>query len=83
MAIEFKDGKYVDPKTGHVTLDPTIYKDWQIAEEAEKNLPSVAVPSSSSNPRRSSATLSVCFLEADSASAHIRDPSCFRRYPAT
>ena len=41
MAIEFKDGKYVDPKTGHVTLDPTIYKDWQIAEEAEKNLPSV------------------------------------------
>ena len=41
MAIEFKDGKYVDPKTGRVTLDPTIYKDWQIAEEAEKNLPSV------------------------------------------
>ena len=41
MAIEFKDGKYVDPKIGHVTLDPTIYKDWQIAEEAEKNLPSV------------------------------------------
>ena len=38
MAIEFKDGKYVDPKTGHVTLDPTIYKDWQIAEEAEKAL---------------------------------------------
>ena len=33
MAIEFKDGKYVDPKTGHVTLDPTIYKDWQIAED--------------------------------------------------
>ena len=22
-------------------LDPTIYKDWQIAEEAEENLPSV------------------------------------------
>ena len=22
-------------------LDPTIYKDWQIAEEAEKTLPSV------------------------------------------
>ena len=41
MAIEFKDGKYVDPKTGRVTLDPTVYKDWQIAEEAEKNLPSV------------------------------------------
>ena len=36
MAIEFKDGKYVDPKTGRVTLDPTVYKDWQIAEEAEK-----------------------------------------------
>ena len=41
MAIEFKDGKYVDPQTGRVTLDPTIYKDWQIAEEAEKALPSV------------------------------------------
>ena len=41
MAIEFKDGKYVDPQTGRVTLDPTQYKDWQIAEEAEKNLPSV------------------------------------------
>ena len=25
MAIEFKDGKYVDPETGHVTLDPTEY----------------------------------------------------------
>ena len=34
MAIEFKDGKYVDPQTGRVTLDPTVYKDWQIAEEA-------------------------------------------------
>ena len=22
-------------------LDPTVYKDWQIAEEAERNLPSV------------------------------------------
>jgi formate--tetrahydrofolate ligase len=22
-------------------LDPTVYKDWQIAEDAEKNLPSV------------------------------------------
>ena len=41
MAIEFKDGKYVDPQTGRVTLDPTVYKDWQIAEEAEKNLPPV------------------------------------------
>ena len=40
MAIEFKDGKYVDTN-GHVTLDPTIYKDWQIAEEAEKALPPV------------------------------------------
>ena len=40
MAIEFKDGKYVH-EDGHVTLDPTVYKDWQIAEEAEKNLPSV------------------------------------------
>ena len=36
MAIEFKDGKYVDPETGRVTLDPTVYKDWQIAEEAEE-----------------------------------------------
>ena len=35
MAIEFKDGKYVD-ENGRVTLDPTVYKDWQIAEEAEK-----------------------------------------------
>ena len=41
MAIEFKDGKYVDPETGRVTLDPTEYKDWQIAEEAERTLPSV------------------------------------------
>ncbi|MBQ7871475.1 MAG: formate--tetrahydrofolate ligase, partial [Oscillospiraceae bacterium] len=40
MAIEFKDGKYVH-EDGHVTLDPTVYKDWQIAEEAEKTLPSV------------------------------------------
>ena len=40
MAIEFKDGKYVH-EDGHVTLDPTVYKDWQIAEEAEKALPSV------------------------------------------
>ena len=35
MAIEFKDGKYVD-ENGRVTLDPTVYKDWQIAEEAER-----------------------------------------------
>ena len=41
MAIEFKDGKYVDPETGRVTLDPTEYKDWQIAEEAERTLPPV------------------------------------------
>ena len=40
MAINFVDGKYVDEK-GFVKLDPTIYKDWQIAEEAEKTLPSV------------------------------------------
>ena len=40
MAIEFTDGKYVD-ENGKVTLDPTVYKDWQIAEEAEKTLPSV------------------------------------------
>ncbi len=41
MAIEFKDGKYVDPETGRVALDPTVYKDWQIAEEAERTLPPV------------------------------------------
>ena len=41
MAINFVDGKYVNPETGRVTLDPTMYKDWQIAEEAEKTLPSV------------------------------------------
>lgn len=40
MAIEFKDGKYTAPD-GRVILDPTEYKDWQIAEEAEKTLPSV------------------------------------------
>ena len=40
MAINFVDGKYVHAD-GHVTLDPTMYKDWQIAEEAEKTLPSV------------------------------------------
>ena len=33
MAINFVDGKYVDEK-GMVNLDPTIYADWQIAEEA-------------------------------------------------
>ena len=36
MAINFVDGKYVDEKTGFVKLDPTVYADWQIAEEAEK-----------------------------------------------
>ena len=41
MAINFVDGKYVDEKTGLVKLDPVQYKDWQIAEEAEKSLPSV------------------------------------------
>ncbi len=40
MAINFIDGKYVDPN-GRVHLDPTVYKDWQIAEEAEKTLPPV------------------------------------------
>ena len=40
MAINFVDGKYVDEK-GFVKLDPTVYADWQIAEEAEKTLPSV------------------------------------------
>ena len=40
MAINFVDGKYVDEK-GFVKLDPTVYKDWQIAEEAEKTLPPV------------------------------------------
>ena len=40
MAINFVDGKYVDEK-GLVKLDPTVYADWQIAEEAEKTLPSV------------------------------------------
>ena len=40
MAIEFVDGKYVSPN-GTVKLDPTVYKDWQIAEEAEKTLPGV------------------------------------------
>ena len=40
MAINFVDGKYVDEK-GIVKLDPTIYADWQIAEEAEKTLPPV------------------------------------------
>ena len=40
MAINFVDGKYVDEK-GIVKLDPTVYADWQIAEEAEKTLPSV------------------------------------------
>ena len=38
--IEFHDGKYTD-ENGRVMLDPTVYKDWQIAEEAEKSLPSV------------------------------------------
>ena len=42
MAIVFdENGKYVDEK-GFVKLDPTKFKDWQIAEEAEKTLPSVA-----------------------------------------
>ena len=41
MAIIFdENGKYVDEK-GFVKLDPTQFADWQIAEEAEKTLPSV------------------------------------------
>ena len=41
MAIVFdENGKYVDEK-GLVKLDPTMFADWQIAEEAEKTLPSV------------------------------------------
>ena len=41
MAIVFdENGKYVDEK-GLVKLDPTKFADWQIAEEAEKSLPSV------------------------------------------
>ncbi|MBQ8757203.1 MAG: formate--tetrahydrofolate ligase, partial [Oscillospiraceae bacterium] len=40
MAINFVDGKYVDEK-GITKLDPTVYADWQIAEEAEKTLPPV------------------------------------------
>ena len=41
MAIVFdENGKYVDEK-GFVKLDPTKFADWQIAEEAEKTLPSV------------------------------------------
>ena len=62
MAIEFKDGKYVDPETGRVTLDPTVYKDWQIAEEAERTLPPVeevwSPTRSSPTARRPSWTLS-------------------------
>ncbi len=38
--IEFRDGKYLRPD-GTEILDPTVYKDWQIAEAAEKNLPDV------------------------------------------
>ena len=41
MAIVFdENGKYVD-ENGNVKLDPTKFADWQIAEEAEKTLPSV------------------------------------------
>ena len=41
MAIVYdENGKYVDEK-GMVKLDPTKFADWQIAEEAEKTLPSV------------------------------------------
>lgn len=40
--IHFQDGKYTDERTGRVFLDPTVYKDWQIAEEAEKSLPPVS-----------------------------------------
>ena len=41
MAINFVDGKYVNPESGRVTLDPTMYADCQIAEDAEKTLPPV------------------------------------------
>ena len=41
MAIVFdENGKYIDEK-GIVKLDPSKFADWQIAEEAEKTLPSV------------------------------------------
>lgn len=40
MSTTFSNGRYVD-ENGTVKLDPTVYKDWQIAEEAEKTLPPV------------------------------------------
>ena len=33
MAFDFQNGSYTDP-TGRVTLDPTVYKDWQIGAAA-------------------------------------------------
>ena len=38
MAFDFQNGSYTDP-TGRVTLDPTVYKDWQIGAAAERQLP--------------------------------------------
>ena len=38
--IKFQNGKYRNSE-GRVMLDPVEYKDWQIAETAEKDLPSV------------------------------------------
>ncbi len=38
--IEFCNGKYIRPD-GTEVLDPTVYKDWQIAQAAEENLPDV------------------------------------------
>ena len=38
--MDFHNGSYTD-ENGGVRLDPTVYKDWQIAEEAEKSLPPV------------------------------------------
>lgn len=38
MAFDFQNGSYTDP-TGRVTLDPAVYKDWQIGAAAERQLP--------------------------------------------
>ena len=40
MTFDFKNGSYTDP-AGHTTLDPTVYKDWQIGAAAEQALPDV------------------------------------------
>jgi formate--tetrahydrofolate ligase len=41
MPMHFTNGSYTDPDTGEVRLDPTVYRDWEIAREAEKSLPEV------------------------------------------